>query len=38
MCSLYRNEYRNFKLPGATIGRGLRRSEENRTEENQLEL
>jgi hypothetical protein len=27
MCSLYRNEYRNLKLAGATMGRGLGRSE-----------
>jgi hypothetical protein len=29
MCSLYRNEYRNFKLAGATMGSGLGRSEED---------
>jgi Ca2+/Na+ antiporter len=26
MCSLYRNEYRNLKLAGSTMGRGLERS------------
>jgi hypothetical protein len=29
MFSLYRNEYRNFKLAGATKGSGLGRSEED---------
>jgi hypothetical protein len=29
MCSLYRNEYRNFKLAGATMGSRLWRSEED---------
>jgi hypothetical protein len=29
MCSLYRNEYRNFKLVGATMGSRLWRSEED---------
>jgi hypothetical protein len=28
MCSLYRKEYRNFKLAGATMGSGLRMSKE----------
>jgi hypothetical protein len=28
MCSLYRHECRNLKLAGATVGRGLGRSEE----------
>jgi hypothetical protein len=28
MCSLFRNEYRNLKLAGATMGRGLERSGE----------
>jgi hypothetical protein len=27
--SLYRNEYRNFKLAGASTGRELKRSEED---------
>jgi hypothetical protein len=29
MCSLHRNEYRNFKLAGVTMGKGLGRSEED---------
>jgi hypothetical protein len=29
MCYLYRNEYRNLKLVRATMGGGLRRSEED---------
>jgi hypothetical protein len=29
MYSLYRNEYRNFKLAGATMGSRLERSEED---------
>jgi hypothetical protein len=29
MCFLYRNEYRNFKLAVATMGRGLGRREED---------
>jgi hypothetical protein len=29
MCSLYRNEYRNLKLAGATMGSGLGRNEED---------
>jgi hypothetical protein len=29
MCSLYINEYRNFKLAGAIKGRKIRRSEED---------
>jgi hypothetical protein len=29
MCSLYRNEYKNFKLSRATIGRRLGRNEED---------
>jgi hypothetical protein len=29
MCSLYRNEYRNFNLAGATIGCKVGRSEED---------
>jgi hypothetical protein len=29
MCSLYRKEYRNVKLAGSTMGRGLKRSEED---------
>jgi hypothetical protein len=29
MCSLYRNEYRNFKLARATMGSGLGRSEKD---------
>jgi hypothetical protein len=29
MCSLYRNEYRNFRLACATMGSGLGRSEED---------
>jgi hypothetical protein len=29
MCSLYRNEYRNLKFGGATVGKGLGKSEED---------
>jgi hypothetical protein len=29
ICSWYRNEYRNLKLARATMGRGLKRSEED---------
>jgi hypothetical protein len=29
MCSLYRNEYRNFKLAGVAMGNGLERNEED---------
>jgi hypothetical protein len=29
LCSVYRNEYRNFKVAGATMGNRLRRSEED---------
>jgi hypothetical protein len=29
ICSLYRNEYRNFKLAGATMRKALGRSEED---------
>jgi hypothetical protein len=28
-CSLHRNEYRNLKLAGTTMGRGLGRSEKD---------
>jgi hypothetical protein len=29
MCSLYRNEYKNLKVAGATMERDIRRSEED---------
>jgi hypothetical protein len=33
MCSLYRNEYRNLKLVGVTMGRGLGQMKRTRGDE-----
>jgi hypothetical protein len=38
MCSLYRNECRNLKLAGTTMGRGLRRSEERSGRDEPIEV